>query len=101
MQSFIAACRWGSRSEFRGSVDHLRIARDIRIAQGQETPRQYLVIYDSVPGGTGYLKELMRDATPLFEVFTLALAEAQRLRVQQRREQRRVLLVPVRLSQQP
>jgi DEAD/DEAH box helicase domain-containing protein len=75
VQSFIAATQMGLEERFRGSVDHLRIARDIRIAQGQETPRQYLVIYDSVPGGTGYLKELMRDATPLFEVFKLALAK--------------------------
>jgi DEAD/DEAH box helicase domain-containing protein len=75
VQSFIAAVQMGLEERFRGSVDHLRIARDISIAQGQETPRQYLVIYDSVPGGTGYLKELMRDATPLFEVFRLALAQ--------------------------
>ncbi len=75
VQSFIAAVQMGLEERFRGSVDHLRIARDVRIAQGQETPRQYLVIYDSVPGGTGYLKELMRDATPLFEIFNLALAK--------------------------
>lgn len=73
VQSFIAALQMGLEKRFRGSVDHLRIARDILLAQGQETPRQYLVIYDSVPGGTGYLKELMRDASPLFEVFRLAL----------------------------
>ncbi len=73
VQSFIAALQMGLEKRFRGSVDHLRIARDILLAQGQETPRQYLVIYDSVPGGTGYLKELMRDASPLFEVFKLAL----------------------------
>lgn len=42
---------------------------------GEESPRQYLVvIYDSVPGGTGYLKELMRYEQPLFEVFEAALA---------------------------
>jgi DEAD/DEAH box helicase domain-containing protein len=75
VQSFIAALQMGLEERFRGSVDHLRIARDVRIAQGRETPRQYLVIYDSVPGGTGYLKELMRDATPLFEIFSLALAK--------------------------
>lgn len=73
VQSFIAALQMGLEKRFRGSVDHLRIARDILLAQSQETPRQYLVIYDSVPGGTGYLKELMRDTSPLFEVFKLAL----------------------------
>ncbi len=73
VQSFIAALQMGLEKRFRGAVDHLKIARDVLLAQGQETPRQYLVIYDSVPGGTGYLKELMRDASPMFEVFKLAL----------------------------
>ncbi|MBV5324723.1 MAG: DUF1998 domain-containing protein, partial [Rhodospirillaceae bacterium] len=63
----------GLELKFRGSVDHLRIARDVRIAQEHETPRQYLVIYDSIPGGTGYLKELMRSEAPLFDVMSLAL----------------------------
>ncbi|WP_421794112.1 DEAD/DEAH box helicase [Hydrocarboniphaga effusa] len=76
VHSFIAAVQMGLELKFRGAVDHLRIARDVRMASGQESPRQYLVIYDSVPGGTGYLKELMRDAAPLFEIFELA---AQRL----------------------
>ncbi len=73
VHSFIAALQMGLELRFRGSVSHLRIARDVSIAQGQEIPRQYLVIYDSVPGGTGYLKELMLDPNPLFEVFKLAL----------------------------
>lgn len=76
VHSFIAAVQMGLELKFKGNVGHLRVARDVRMAAGQESPRQYLVIYDSVPGGTGYLKELMRDAAPLFEVFELA---AQRL----------------------
>ncbi len=77
VHSFIAALQMGLERRFRGSVDHLRIARDVRLAQGEESPRQYLVIYDSVPGGTGYLKELMRDPAPLLEVLRLALADLQ------------------------
>lgn len=73
LQSFVAALQLGLSRRFRGAVDHLRIALDIRLATGEESPRQYLVIYDSVPGGTGYLKELMRDEHPLFEVFAAAL----------------------------
>jgi DEAD/DEAH box helicase domain-containing protein len=73
LQSFVAALQLGLSRRFRGAVDHLRIALDIRLATGEEAPRQYLVIYDSVPGGTGYLKELMRDEHPLFEVFAAAL----------------------------
>lgn len=73
LQSFVAALQLGLSRRFRGAVDHLRIALDIRLATNDESPRQYLVIYDSVPGGTGYLKELMRDEHPLFEVFAAAL----------------------------
>ena len=33
----------------------------------------YLVIYDSVPGGTGYLKQLMHEKNALIEIFEKAL----------------------------
>lgn len=71
--SFVAALELGLTKRFRGAVAHLRIALDVRMAAGSDQPRAYLVIYDSVPGGTGYLKELMRDPEPLFEVMSLAL----------------------------
>jgi DEAD/DEAH box helicase domain-containing protein len=31
------------------------------------------VLYDTVPGGTGYLRQLMRQASPMLEVLSLAL----------------------------
>ena len=71
--SFVSALELGLTRRFRGAVDHLRIALDIRMAAGHEVPRCYLVIYDSVPGGTGYLKELMRAPEPLLEVLQMAL----------------------------
>ena len=71
--SFVAALELGLARRFRGAVDHLRIAMDIRMAAGSDNPRTYLVIYDSVPGGTGYLKELMRAPEPVLEVFQIAL----------------------------
>jgi DEAD/DEAH box helicase domain-containing protein len=71
--SFVSALELGLARRFRGAVDHLRIALDMRMAAGSDTPRCYLVIYDSVPGGTGYLKELMRAPEPLLEVFEIAL----------------------------
>lgn len=73
LMSFVAALELGLARRFRGAVDHLRIALDMRMAAGSDTPRTYLVIYDSVPGGTGYLKELMRAPEPLLEVFEIAL----------------------------
>ncbi|ABP81069.1 DEAD/DEAH box helicase [Stutzerimonas stutzeri] len=71
--SFVSAIELGLARRFRGAVDHLRIALDMRMAAGSDTPRCYLVIYDSVPGGTGYLKELMRSPEPLLDVFDIAL----------------------------
>lgn len=73
LMSFIAALELGLARRFRGAVDHLRIAQDMRMAASADNPRCYLVIYDSVPGGTGYLKELMRAPEPLLEVFQTAL----------------------------
>jgi DEAD/DEAH box helicase domain-containing protein len=78
--SFISALELGLSKRFKGAVAHLRIAADVRMAANAEvnadgtkgSAHTYLVIYDSVPGGTGYLKELMRDPEPLFEVFSLA-----------------------------
>ncbi|MBK6287411.1 MAG: DUF1998 domain-containing protein [Gammaproteobacteria bacterium] len=67
VHSFVAAVQMGLERRFAGAVEHLRVARDVRIADGQDNPRQYLVIYDAVPGGTGYLKDLMRDPQPIFE----------------------------------
>ena len=71
--SFVAALELGLARRFKGAVDHLRIALDMRMAAGSDSPRCYLVIYDSVPGGTGYLKDLMRAPEPLLEVFDIAL----------------------------
>ena len=60
-------------TEYFGNVDHLQ-------AQVMEIPipeancrKQYLVLYDSVPGGTGYLKEMQQNDV-LFKIFEKALA---------------------------
>jgi DEAD/DEAH box helicase domain-containing protein len=58
--SFIAALNMGLRQYFRGNVQHLEITEMSESGANGHSPRQYLVIYDRVPGGTGYLKELMR-----------------------------------------
>lgn len=59
--SMIAALTLGLRKYFKGNVDHLRT--DIQILPNPHNPDEklrYLVVYDTVPGGTGYLKELGR-----------------------------------------
>ena len=42
--------------------------------------KRYLVLYDGVPGGTGYLKELMRDRQNLLKVFENAYDVSEELR---------------------
>lgn len=58
--SFVAALNMGLRQYFRGNVQHLEITEMQESGEYGNEVRQYLVIYDRVPGGTGYLKELMR-----------------------------------------
>ncbi|MDZ7852764.1 MAG: DEAD/DEAH box helicase [Halomonas sp.] len=63
--SLIAALHLGLKAHFRGSVDHLRITEQQTPGDMSGPSRHYLVIYDSVPGGTGYLKELMQSPETL------------------------------------
>ncbi len=70
--SLSAALRLGLRRYFRGSVDHLRIV-DISLPRDGKPAQRYIVVHDTVPGGTGYLKELMTDPENLMHVFELAL----------------------------
>ena len=59
--------------EYFGNVDHLRATvSEVPIPEA-EYRKQYLVIYDSVPGGTGYLKQLMHEKNALIEIFEKAL----------------------------
>jgi DEAD/DEAH box helicase domain-containing protein len=59
LHSLIAALSLGLRRYFRGNVDHIQVAHHSEPTSG-ESRKHYLVLYDSVPGGTGYLKELLR-----------------------------------------
>ena len=72
LHSLIAALNLGLREYFRGSVDHLRVTDYTAPGEGQGSRRHYLVLYDSVPGGTGYLKQLLKDTDPLLEVLRRA-----------------------------
>ena len=71
-ESFSAAFMLGMK-EYFGNVDHLRATvSEVPIPEA-EYRKQYLVIYDSVPGGTGYLKQLMNDKNSLITIFEKAL----------------------------
>ena len=71
--SFIAALELGLRRRFRGSLDHIRAMTCDNALAGANEGRRYLMLYDTVPGGTGYLKDLMTDRGELPRVFGLAL----------------------------
>ncbi|MCF0254179.1 MAG: DUF1998 domain-containing protein, partial [Duodenibacillus sp.] len=59
VESLVAALRLGMKRHFRGAVDHLQILVQEEPARGLQGVRNpYVVIYDAVPGGSGYLKDL-------------------------------------------
>ncbi len=72
-ESFVAAFMLGMK-EYFGNVDHLRATVSEVPVPDADYRKQYLVIYDSVPGGTGYLKQLMHEENALVEIFEKALA---------------------------
>ncbi len=71
-ESFTAAFMLGMK-EYFGNVDHLRATVSEVPIPDTDARKQYLVIYDSVPGGTGYLKQLMNDDKSLIKIFESAL----------------------------
>ncbi len=74
-ESFIAAFMLGMKSHF-GNVDHLRacVSEEPISSAENSIRKQILVIYDSVPGGTGYLKQLMEKKNALIDVLNGALS---------------------------
>lgn len=71
-ESFTAAFMLGMK-EYFGNVDHLRATVSEVPVRNADYRKRYLVIYDSVPGGTGYLKQLMLHDDALIHVFEKAL----------------------------
>ena len=71
--SLSAALQLGMKNYFKGSVDHIKGTIYKEPEDAGESHRHYLVIYDSIPGGTGALKELMQDASNLLTLLRIAL----------------------------
>lgn len=68
LHSFIAAINLGLKLYFRGDVHHLEVTSMREPQREGSGERFYLIIYDRIPGGTGYLKELMRQPANLMLV---------------------------------
>ncbi len=73
LQSFIAAIQLGLKKRFKGKIDHLQTTVHEEPVPDSSYKRKYLVLYDTVPGGTGYLKQLMQTENQLMDVLKLAL----------------------------
>ena len=72
VESFAAAIMLGLKKKF-GSVDHLHFTVVDVPENDSEVRKSYMVIYDTVPGGTGYLKQLMAGKNAMMDLFQLAL----------------------------
>lgn len=77
MSSFVAALHLGLRLHFRGNIEHLRGCVDERPVAGTSLRRKYLILYDQVPGGTGYLKQLSQKPETFLDVLRKALLHLQ------------------------
>lgn len=58
LASFKAALMLGLREDFGGEVDHLSVIRHELPNRAGQGHYRFLVLYDAVPGGTGYLDRL-------------------------------------------
>ena len=72
ISSFIAALELGLRRQFAGAVDHLRVTTCKFPTAGSGAGIEFLMLYDTVPGGTGYLKQMMNDPDNVLRIFRLA-----------------------------
>jgi DEAD/DEAH box helicase domain-containing protein len=74
VQSFMAALQLGLKKRFGGKVDHLRMVVQDEPGKEGGPRRHFVMLYDSVPGGTGYLHQLLaQDAGTLTDVLGMAL----------------------------
>lgn len=72
VNSFVAALQLGLKRRFGGRVDHLRVAYQSEPIGETDERRHFIVLYDSVPGGTGYLHELLSRVENMQSVFRIA-----------------------------
>lgn len=64
LYTFKACIELGLRKWYRGNPGHLVVKEYIEPIQGEDYgKRHFLIIYDEVPGGTGYLKNLVETNT--------------------------------------
>ena len=76
LHSFVAAFQLGMKLFFKGTVDHIEATSLVDPAGDGSGAKLYLVLFDQIPGGTGYLKDLMKPddsgASKIFKILKLA-----------------------------
>ena len=72
LHSFIAALELGLKRRFAGAVDHLRATISLQPAEEANGNVKFLMLYDTVPSGTGYLKQIMNRPEQMLEVLRQA-----------------------------
>ena len=70
--SLKAAIYMGLKEKYAGNVDHILITTQNAPGSNQSVRKRFLVLYDQVPGGTGYLKELAQSKENIIELLRLA-----------------------------
>ena len=72
VESFVAAFMLGMKKKF-GNIDHIGTCVSEIPVPDADYRNLYLIIYDTVPGGTGYLRQLMNDTHGMVDVLQLAV----------------------------
>ena len=72
LQSLVAALHLGLKEFFGGDVGHLMTTHYSEPEGDSDLRRHYLMIFDTIPGGTGYLKQLLIDKSQLMRMLQLS-----------------------------
>ena len=73
LHSFVAALQLGLKQKFGGQVGHLHTTISEEPQPNSNLRKSFLYLFDSVPGGTGYLRQLIRNPDNMRDVFERAL----------------------------
>ncbi|HEX3020104.1 MAG TPA: DEAD/DEAH box helicase [Chitinispirillaceae bacterium] len=73
MESFLAALHLGLKDYFKGDISHLQLTVMTEPIEGSKQKKSYVVLYDTVPGGTGYIGQLSHKPSLIFDVLRESL----------------------------
>jgi Distinct helicase family with a unique C-terminal domain including a metal-binding cysteine cluster len=74
IKSFLAALHLGLKLHYQGDVSHLQATLQSEPIPGNDNLRkQFIVLYDRIPGGTGYLKQFTQDPSLLRTILQKSL----------------------------